>query len=130
VLGGKKSVQTVVVKVAPTKLDCANGTMNEHMLKALKADKNPIIEFRMQSYDVAAATNAMKGTLKGTLNLGGVKKEIAFDASATSGTNGSLHVIGAYQLAMSDYGLKAPSLMMGTMKVGNKVTVNFDLLVK
>jgi len=31
---------------------------------------------------------------------------------------------------MSEYGLKAPSLMMGTMKVGNKVTVKFDLLLK
>jgi len=56
VLGGKKAVQTVVIKVAPKKLDCANGTMNEHMLTAVKAEQNPIIEFRMQDYNVAAAT--------------------------------------------------------------------------
>ena len=130
VLGGKKAVQTVVVKIAPKAIDCANGTMNEHMLKALKADKNPIIEFQMRSYDVASAANGMKGMLTGTLSVGGVQKDITLDAVATSGPNGSLHVVGAYQLAMSDYGLKAPSLMMGTMKVGNKVTVNFDLLVK
>lgn len=130
VMKGQKAVQTVVVKVAPKKIDCANSTMNEHMLKALKADENPVIEFRLSSYDIARATSATKGKLSGTLSLGGVKKDITFDALATNGANGALHVVGAYQLAMSEYGLKAPSLMMGTMKVGNKVTVKFDLLLK
>jgi hypothetical protein len=39
-------------------------------------------------------------------------------------------VVGTYPILMSDYGLKAPTLMMGTMKVNPKVKVNFDLLVK
>lgn len=130
VLSGKKSVQTVVIKVAPKKLDCANGTMNEHMLTAVKAEQNPIIEFRMNSYDLATAANAAMGKLNGTLTLGGVKKDIVISAIATNGASGALHVVGSYQIAMSDYGLKAPSLMMGTMKVGNNVKVNFDLLVK
>lgn len=130
VMSGQKAVQTVVVKVTPKQLDCANSTMNEHMLKALKADKNSLIEFRMSSYDIAQSTGAIKGKLSGSLSLGGVTKNIAFDAKATNGANGALHVVGAYPLTMSEFGLKAPSLMMGTMKVGNKVTVNFDLLVK
>lgn len=130
VMSGQKSVRTVVVKLVPTKIDCANSTMNEHMLKALKADKNPVIEFRLRSYDVATATTSAKGKLAGTLSLGGVQKDITVDATATNGANGALHVVGAYQLAMSDYGLTPPALMMGTMKVGNKVTVKFDLLIK
>jgi hypothetical protein len=31
---------------------------------------------------------------------------------------------------MTDYGLKAPTLMMGTMKVDEKVKVGFDLFLK
>ncbi len=31
---------------------------------------------------------------------------------------------------MKDYGVKPPSLMLGTMKVAEKVTVHFDLLLK
>jgi polyisoprenoid-binding protein YceI len=104
--------------------------MNEHMLKALRADKNPVIEFRLRSYDVARTETATKGQLSGTLTLGGVQKDITVDATATNGANGALRVVGAYQLAMTDYGLTPPSLMMGTMKVGNKVTVKFDLLIK
>jgi polyisoprenoid-binding protein YceI len=130
VLGGQKAVQTVVVRVPANKLDCSNSTMNEHMQKAIKSDKNALIEFRMSSYDIKRATGAMNGKLNGTLSLGGVKKDITFDAVATDGLNGALHVIGSYQLQMTDFGLKPPALMMGTMKVGNKVTVKFDLLVK
>jgi hypothetical protein len=39
-------------------------------------------------------------------------------------------VSGAYPLAMSDYNLKAPSLMFGRIKVRDQVTVKFDLLLK
>ena len=130
VVSGQKSVQTVVVKVAPAKLDCANGTMNEHMLKAVKAKDNPLIEFRMSSYDIVRSEAATAGTINGTLSLGGVQKDITLQATGSVGPNGTLHVVGSYPLLMTDYGLKPPSLMMGTMKVGNKVTVNFDLLVK
>ena len=31
---------------------------------------------------------------------------------------------------MKDFGMKPPTLMLGTMKVAEKVTVNFDLLLK
>jgi hypothetical protein len=31
---------------------------------------------------------------------------------------------------MTEFGLRPPSLMLGTMKVRDKVTVNFDLYLK
>src|SRR5688500_7431554 len=40
VLAGTKAVHTVVVRVPVARMDCGNGTMNEHMLKALKAKDN------------------------------------------------------------------------------------------
>jgi hypothetical protein len=41
-----------------------------------------------------------------------------------------LHVSGVYELRMTDYGLKPPSLMFGRIKVGETVKVGFDLLLK
>ena len=130
VIGGAKSVTLLNVKVRPENLDCANSTMNEHMRKALKTDANPVIEFKMLSYDIAKAKATTNGRLTGTLTLGGVQKQITFDAIGTAPVGGALRVTGVYPILMSDYGLKAPSLMMGTMKVNNRVKVNFDLLVK
>ena len=130
IMAGQKAVMTLDVKIRPENMDCANNTMNEHMRKALKADANPVIEFRLASYEMFAAGDKVTGQLSGTLTLGGVEKSITLDAVGAATPDGALHVTGAYPLLMTDYGLKAPSLMMGAMKVNPKVNVNFDLLLK
>lgn len=130
IMAGQKAVLNLDVKIRPENMDCANNTMNEHMRKALKADANPVIEFKLTSYELFGGNDKMSGRLNGTLKLGGVEKPITLDAVGNATPEGALHVTGAYPLLMTDYGLKAPSLMMGAMKVNPKVKVNFDLLLK
>lgn len=130
IMAGQKAVLNLDVKIRPENMDCANNTMNEHMRKALKADANPVIEFKLASYELFGGSDKMMGRLNGTLKLGGVEKQITLDAVGNATPDGALHVTGAYPLLMTDYGLKAPSLMMGAMKVNPKVKVNFDLLLK
>ena len=43
---------------------------------------------------------------------------------------GKLRVTGTYTVDMREYGLKPPSLMMGTMKVDPAIAVSFDLYLK
>ena len=129
VLTGDKAVQTVSVTVPSDKLDCGNGTMNEHMRKALKIEENPTISFRVTTYEMTKTANGVDGVLTGTLSLGGVTRTITVPAAGAAQA-GALHVTGAYELAMSDYKLKAPSLMFGRIKVRDQVTVKFDLLLK
>ena len=126
---GDKAVDAVNVVVPSEKLDCGNGTMNEHMRKAIKASESPTIAFHVSSYELSKDANGVTGTLTGTLSLGGVTKTITLPAAGVMDA-GALHVTGAYELAMSDYNLKAPSLMFGRIKVRDKVTVKFDLLLK
>ena len=130
VLAGQKAVNAVQVTVPAAKLDCGNGTMNSHMLKALKANDNPTIEFRVASYDVARGAAGVTGKLTGSLTLGGVTKPITVAAQGQRDESGALRVTGKYELKMTEWGLKPPTLMMGTMKVGEVVTVNYDLLLK
>ena len=131
VLAGQKAVGKVEFTVPAARLDCANGTMNEHMLKALKAKEHPRIEFRLSSYDlVPAGDGAVTVKLNGRLNLGGVEKPVVMQAKATAGANGTLLVSGSQEVKLSDHGLKAPSLMMGTMKVGDVVKVRYELVLQ
>ena len=130
VLAGEKAVSAVEIRVNTERLDCKNGTMNEHMLKALKAKTNPTIVFKLASYDLAKQAEAVRVTLNGTLSMGGVEKPISLTANATEGTSGMLHVVGTHELRMSEWGLKPPTLMLGTMKVDERVKVGFDLLLK
>ncbi len=129
VLGGVKAVQTVDVTVPVKSLDCRNGKMNEHMLKALKAAENPTITYKVSSYELTTIDGAQQATLTGTLTLGGVEKPLVVVTKAKEEA-GMLRVTGTQKVTMTEFGIKPPTLMMNTLKVGNDVTVGFDLLLK
>jgi polyisoprenoid-binding protein YceI len=116
--------------VPAEKLDCRNGTMNEHMRKALKAKEFPTIVFRAASYDLARTSDSVAITLNGSLTLGGVEKPITVTAQAKPGPDGTLVVFGTREVRMTEFGLKPPSLMLGTMKVDEKLTVGFEVVLK
>lgn len=124
-----KGVKSVRVTVPAERLDCGNGTMNEHMRKAIKLSEFESIEFRLTDYDVARSADGVSGTIDGTLLLGGVTKPVTLKADGKP-EGGMLHITGSYDLDMTDYGLKPPTLMFGRIKVGRTVKVNYDLLLK
>lgn len=130
VLAGEKAVDAVQVTIAADKLDCRNGTMNGHMLKAIKATEHPTITFTIASYELAKAEDSLRVEMKGVLTLGGTTNEIVVSATAKPGPDNTLQVAGTHVLSMKDYGLKPPSLMLGTMKVHDKLTVGFDLILR
>ena len=130
VLAGQKAVRSVELIVPSAKIDCANGTMNEHMRKAIKVEENATIKFVLNGYDVAANAKGAEGVVRGTLSLGGADRPIDVTAIATDAGNGAMRVAGSYELALSAFNLKAPSLMFGSIKVADKVQVKFDLVLK
>jgi polyisoprenoid-binding protein YceI len=130
VVAGTKAVSNAELTVPATSLDCRSGKMNEHMLKALEAEQHPTIVFRITSYEVAKAAGGVDGSAVGELTLGGVTKTITVTAHAVQEPGGVLRLTGAREIRMTEFGLKPPSLMMGTLRVDAKVTVGFDLLLK
>ena len=130
VLAGQKTIDSVAISLPSATLDCRNGQMTGHMKKAIKATEFDSITFSVKDYTLAAADSGMTVTLDGLLTLGGVTKDVSITALAKAGPEGTLQLTGKHELNMRDYGLKPPTLMFGTMKVHDKVTVGFDLLLK
>lgn len=130
VLAGDRAVTGATVAVDVAALDCRNGTMNAHMGKALKGAQHPTVTFRMTGYESARATDGATGTVTGVLTLAGVERTITMRGGAAPAADGALRVTGSHALKMTDWSIKPPTLMMGTMKVGDEVTVSFDLLLK
>lgn len=116
-----KSASLVVVVAS---LECGNKTMNEHMLKALKSRENPQITWRMSSYEV----NGPNVEIKGNLTIAGKENPIELRGTG-SAENGIIRFKGSKQFKMTEYGVKPPRLMLGTMRVGDPVTVSFDLVL-
>lgn len=124
VLGGTKAVRTVELTFPVASLDCDNRTMNDHMRKALNAERHPQIVFRLSGYELTAGA----ATLQGTLAINGQSRPVTLPV-ALAAADGALRVTGTYALKMTDWGVEPPRLMMGTLKVGEAVTVQFDLLL-
>lgn len=130
IVAGEKSVTSVDLSVPVISLDCNNGTMNGHMRNALDVKTYPTIAFALRSYDLVMSAESVAVTLTGTLTIHGTPQPVTLQAQATGSADGMLHLTGLYELNMKDYGVKPPSLMLGTMNVREKVKVRFDLLLR
>jgi len=117
-------VNSASLSVPVASLDCKNSTMNDHMRKALKAKDNPQIAWKMTSYTV----DGTAVVLSGKLTIAGKENPIELRGTGTV-DNGIVRFKGSKQFKMTEFGVKPPSLMLGTMKVRDPVTVSFDLVL-
>lgn len=121
-------VRRAEITIPVASLDCRNGTMNGHMRKALKSDANPNIRFRLAGLQAAQGEGAVR--MNGTLSIAGTERPVSIDATVAQADGGQLRVRGQKTFPMTEFGVTPPSLMMGTMKVRDPVTVHFDVVLK
>jgi polyisoprenoid-binding protein YceI len=123
------NVGSASVTVPVATLDCRNNTMNGHMRNAMKADQAPEIRFRATSVMTPTSDDAGTARMEGTLSMGGQDRPVTIDGTVAR-ENGQLRVRGTKRLVMTEWGLRPPTLMLGTMKVNPAVTVGFDVVLK
>jgi polyisoprenoid-binding protein YceI len=121
---------SVKVNIVVRTLTCGNGQMDKNMYSTLGVDKNPLIKYSMSAYDIldgSAKPAAFVAKTTGTLNSAGTEKVISMKINAERLSDGKATAQAEEKILMSDFGIKAPSFMLGTLKVGNEVTVKFNL---
>ena len=94
---------------------------------ALNAEKYPRIIFNMVSVDNFTSSNGkFSGTLTGDLQLAGITKRISIPFT---GHNGNERIVfsGTKDLNMLDFNIKPPTAMLGTLKTGDKISIDFVL---
>lgn len=125
------AVADVALDIPVARIDCGNGTMNDHMRKALNAEERPMIHFRYDGHEVSPDPDGTAGVrINGRLTINGQERVVTMDARAVAEDGETLRVVGNYELDMTEYGVKPPRLMLGTLKVHDNVTVHFDLVLK
>ena len=125
-----RPIVSVSVVIAVKSLSCGNKKMDENMYSTLQADKNQIIRYKLNGYDIlngSATGFAAKTT--GVLTILGKEKVVAMKIDAARLNDGKATAEGEETLLMSEFGIKPPSFMFGTMKVGDEVRVKFNLKV-
>lgn len=103
--------------------------IDKRLHKALKAKDHPTIRFELTSRNVkphAVKSKTFLVECAGLLTVAGKTQDITLTAEAVVTTAG-LHVTGSKQIRMSEYGVKPPKMMLGTIKTGDRVVVHFDV---
>jgi len=125
-----RPIVSVKVNIVVKTLSCGNGKMDENMYKTLKADENQLIKYTLSGYDILdGSATAFAAKTTGTLTILGKDKIVAMKIDATRLNEGKATAQGEETLLMSDFGIKPPSFMFGTLKVGDEVKVKFNLKV-
>jgi polyisoprenoid-binding protein YceI len=124
-----RPLKTVDVVIPVKSLSCGNEGLEKNMFKTLKADKYPEIRYQLSTYQIAGPTTDDGVTLQaiGTLTIAGQQKTIEMLVKTDRGLGGIATATGTQSILMTDFGIKPPVFMLGTLKTGNKVTVSFKL---
>ena len=99
--------------------------MDSKTWEAFNYEKNPNIVFQLSG----AVVNPNQIQATGTLSMAGASKPIQLTVKTKMLSNGEVQLTGSYKLNMKDYKMETPTAMMGTIKVGEEITVEFDLTI-
>ncbi|MDB5273651.1 MAG: hypothetical protein JWO58_2018 [Chitinophagaceae bacterium] len=101
--------------------------MNNNTYEALKADANPTIVFTLLTPVKAIVNSTAKKIIavKGNLTIAGVTNTVILPVNVNMPNDQTLHFEGAQLIKMSDYNIKPPTALFGTLKTGNQITLHF-----
>lgn len=123
-----KPIVSVKVNIVVNTLKCGNATMDKNLYSTLNAEKNPVITYTLSGYDILnGLSSSFAANTKGSLKISGTEKLIDMKVNASRLSEGKVTAEGEETLLMTDFGIKPPSFMLGTLKVGNEVKVKFNL---
>jgi len=125
-----RPIVAVKVNVVAKTLTCGNQQMDRNMYNTLKADDNQLIKYTLSGYDIlngSASPTSFAARTTGTLLIAGQTKTIDMKVSAERLSDGRAVAQGEQTLLLTDFGIKPPSFMFGTLKVGNEIKVKFNL---
>ena len=122
-------INQLTFTVEVEQLKSGKSGMDKNTYKALNSTKFKTIDFKMTRVQkiTKVSDNNYQLELAGDLSIAGTTKAIVLIATAQVQGN-KLMLSGKYKLNMTHYGVEAPKALMGTIKTGEEVTVNFKVM--
>lgn len=117
-------IEDVKFVLKATSLKSRDSSLDKNAYKALNTDKYPNIVFTTISLPTSGSA-----TVQGNMTISNVTKNISIPVNVTK--NGNFYNIkGSTKLKMTTFGIKPPSVMMGTIKSGDEININFNISTK
>jgi polyisoprenoid-binding protein YceI len=122
------TIQDAVIKIAVTGIKSKEGKkMDNKTYEAFKSDENPSITYAFKNAAVKiSADHLVTIEAAGTLSMAGTSKPVSLSAKGKELPNGDLQLSVSKTLKMTDFNMEPPVMLLGTIKVGDEITVTFD----
>lgn len=95
--------------------------MDKNAYKALKTDEFESIKFVLNNCTMESAS---KGKATANLNIAGFSRDVTFNIEVEKSGNGYT-IKGTTDFRLTDFQIDPPTALMGTIKTGDEVTIEF-----
>jgi hypothetical protein len=126
--GDLKEVKNLDFSVEVEQLKSGKSSMDKNTFKALKSSSNKNINFKLVKVVkiTSTSTNNFNVETQGDLTIAGVKKRIT-QTFTVKLSGKKITLLGKQKIDMTLYGVEPPKALMGTIKTGKEVTVDFKV---
>jgi len=121
------TIEKLFVTVDVFSIKSGKKTMDKLTYKALKGKEFPKITFLFKEGDIVNQNSEFINIkLKGDLTIAGVTKEVSV-LTKVNKKGEKISLTGSYKLKMTSFGVKPPTALLGTIKTGDEITIDFGL---
>lgn len=121
--GKLTDIEALTVTLLAESVKSEKKSMDKVAYETLKTDKNKNIKYVLKS---AEKINETTWELTGTYTIAGVSKVYKTSVKTTV-TKDGLNLQGTNKITFTDFGMKSPTAMLGTIKTGQDLTLKFNL---
>jgi polyisoprenoid-binding protein YceI len=126
-----KSLTALNLSVPVHNLKSGESSMDSRAYSALKASKFNSIAFVLTSATIVpSAKNQFQVKALGNLSIAGVSKPVSMEVNGLVNPDGTITCTGSEKVKMTDYQIKPPTFMLGALKTGDALTINFTVVFK
>lgn len=117
----------VQVSIPAASLISNKKAMDHNMYKALKTSEYPAITYDLKEITAVEIKDAARLIIqtRGFLNVAGVSRTLEMSVTVDESKNNTIVFAGNTSFKMSDFEIKPPKAMLGMLKTGNEVLIEF-----
>ena len=126
------AVKDVEIKIAVKGIKSKEGKkMDNKTYETFQSDKYPNIVYTLSNAVVKINdSNIVTIEALGKLTMAGTTQSAPLSATGKKLPNGDLQLSVSKKLKMTDYKMEPPVMLLGTIKVGDEITVDFDFVLE
>ena len=125
-------ISKVSVAIPVRTLKCGHAKMDDNMYKALNTDQYPDIKYTLTSYTIEKATataDTFVANTVGELSVAGQTIKVSIPIKTERLAGGAAVGEGTVALKMTDFGIKPPVALLGTLRTRDAISISFKVLL-